>query len=152
MSDFGAFVVVVVIFGLFWLVVQQASKRSESSRQVLHEALYHLPSFLRERTGVGPWFEMDNFYREMHFDVKCTSCEKDTIFVSNANPSHETECIDVHYAKGKLRILRAQQVLFNGDPLNLMSYPREAYPLKEDQPPPKESDAYAFWAEHFQKD
>jgi hypothetical protein len=117
----------------------------------MYEALYHLPSFLRERTGIGPWFEMNDFYREMHFDVKCTNCEKDTIFVSNANQACETECVDVHYAKAKLRIMRGDQILFNGDPLNLMSYPREAYPLREDQPPPKESDAYPFWAEHFHK-
>src|ERR1700737_1045424 len=151
MSDFGAYIIIAIVFGLFWLVAQEATKSGARAREIVHETLYHLPSFLNEKTGLGPWCEMSDFYREMHLDVKCTRCEKNTIFVSNANPMHETECIDVHYAKGKLRIMCAQQVLFDGDPLNLMSYPRIAYKLKMDQPPPTESDAYSAWAEYFNK-
>ncbi|SRR6266436_2576265 len=151
MSGFGEIVFMAILFGLVWLLVQEDSKRSARAQEIVHKSLYHLPSFLRDRTGTGPWFEMNGFYREMHLDVKCTSCERDTIFVSNANPTHETEYIDVHYKRGKLRIMRGEQILFDGDPLDLMSYPREAYPLREDEPPPTESDAYPAWTEYFKK-
>jgi hypothetical protein len=111
MNKFGAYVIIAIIGGLLYWAIKEAGKRSEQAREVVGEAMYHLPAYLRERTQMGPWFEMDHFFREMHLDVKCTNCEKDTIFVSNANPTHETECVDVHYQKGKLKIVRSQQVL-----------------------------------------
>ena len=32
-----------------------------------------------------------------------------------------TECVDVHYQKGNLKIVRGRQVLDDGDSLNMMS-------------------------------
>ena len=143
-------VVLIIIFGLLWLAAQESIKRSEGNQRIANEAIHHLPSFLRECTGMGPWLQMDEFYRNHYVDVKCTSCSKDAIFVSNANPKRETEFIDVHFAKGKLRIMHGKRVLFDGDPLNLVSYPQETFPLKVDSPPPKESGSYySIWTDHF---
>jgi hypothetical protein len=152
MGDFGAFVVIAIIAVVLWSLVQESGKRASRERSVAYESQKHISSFLRERTNSGPWYEMNDFYRENYVDVKCTSCERDSIFVSNDNELHESEFIDVHYAKGKLRIMHGEKVLFSGDPLNLMSYPQEAYALRKDSPPPKEADIYATWANHFKVD
>jgi hypothetical protein len=145
-------VVLVIIIGLLWIAAQQSEKRGEERHRIAFEATKHLPSFLRESTGVGPWLEMDNFYLIRNVHVRCTSCTKDTIFVSNANTAHETEYIDVHFKEGKLRIMYGNRSLFDGDPLMIMSYPQETFPLKEDSPPPKESGSYySIWVDHFKK-
>jgi len=144
--------VVVIILGLLWFGGQESAKRSEEKSRVAREALHHLASFLRECTGFGPWLEMDEFYRVNCVDVKCTKCTRDTIFVSNANASRETEFIDVHFVQGKLRIMYGMRVLFDGDPLILMSYPEESFPLKKENPPPKESGTYySAWVELFKE-
>jgi Sel1 repeat len=146
----GEFVVTAIILGLLWFAAQQSIKRSEKDRQIAYQAIRRLPSFLREQTGIGPWLEMDDFYRNQCVDVKCTSCIIDTIFVSNTNPSRETEFVDVHFTKRKLRIQYGTRLLFNGDPLSLLSYPEEQFPLKEDSPPPAESGSYySIWKGHF---
>jgi len=142
--------VIGIIVVLLWIATKQIEKHGEERHRTASEATKHLPSFLRECTGVGPWLEMDDFYRNHNVDLKCTSCSRDTIFVSNANPVHETEFIDVHFKAGKLRIMYGNRVLFDGDPLNVMAYPLETFPLRADSPPPKESGSYySIWVEHF---
>jgi hypothetical protein len=137
-----AIILVVVIVGVFLLVVQAAEKRKSQSKQVALTAVRHVPAFLRTRTEMAPWFEMDDLYRRMRVDLKCTRCELDRIFVCNATT--ETEFVDLHYAKGKIRILRGDQVLFDGDALSLMSYPEETYFVKLNEPgPPPPEGTYA---------
>ena len=137
--------VLAVLVGLIWAAVMQSQKRSISNRSVAFEAIHHISMFLREATNTGPCYEMDDFYRLHCVDVKCTNCEIDTIFVCNVNASRESEYIDVHFEGQALRIMYGKRVLFNGNPLNLTAYPREAYALHKDNPPPKESGAYAPW-------
>jgi len=149
MGELGAFIVIAIIVGVLWSAVNESGKRASKEREVANEAIRHISLFLRERTNMGPWFEIDEFYRLNYVDVKCTTCEIDTIFICNANASRESEFIDVHFSEGKLRIMRGNQVLFNDNPLNLMSYEREAYELIKDNPPPMESGAYAAWSKTF---
>ncbi|MBZ5525950.1 MAG: hypothetical protein LAP21_27315 [Acidobacteriia bacterium] len=142
-------IVVLIAFLGLW-ALQAAEKQTSQAKQVAFAATRHVPAFLRERTGLGPWFEMDDFFRQTFVDIKCTRCELDTIFVCNA--TGETEFIDLHYAKEKLTILHKDQVLFNGRPLDLMSYPEESYFIRPDRPgppPPKESRAYRLYAEYM---
>lgn len=152
MGAFAGLVVLAIIVGLLWNATQESAMRASRERSVAYESLKHVSSFLRDDTRQGPWFEMDDYYREHYVDIKCTGCERDTIFVCNDNETRESEFIDVHYQKGKLRIMRGNRVLFNRDPLEIMSYPEEAYALKKESPPPKEADIYATWATHFSVD
>jgi hypothetical protein len=146
MGELGSFIVIAIIVGLLWNATNESGKRASKEREVAEEAIKHISLFLRECTGVGPWFEIDEFYRLHYVDIKCTKCEIDTIFVCNANAARESEFIDVHISKGKLRSMRGQQILFSGDPLNMMPYEREAYELRKNCPPPQESGAYAAWS------
>ncbi len=145
-----ALVVIAIIVGILWFGVKQNSELMEKEHEVAHEAISnHVASFIRERTGSGPWFEMDEYYRQTVVDLKCEQCDRDTIFVCNNNPARETEFVDVHYSKSKLMIKYGNRVLFYGNPINLMSYPQEQYRLTKDNPPPKETGAYAAWEEYF---
>jgi len=151
MGELGGFVVIALLIVLLWYAVQESGKRASREREVANEAIRHISLYLRERTGMGPWFEIDEFYRLHYVDIKCTRCEIDTIFVCNANASRESEFIDVHFSESKLRIMRGHQLLFNDNPLNMMSYEREAYELTKDNPPPQESGAYAAWSNTCRK-
>lgn len=139
-------VVLLVLALLFW-VAKESGKAKEQTRQAFYKSRFHVPAFLRAQTGIGPWFQMLDFYRQMYVDVKCTRCEKDEIYVCNA--SGETEYIDLHFLDGIVKIQRGYTVIFRGNPLDLMSYPQEAYVLKEEQPPPKESDAYELYERYI---
>jgi len=149
MGELGGLIVIAVIGAFLWSAIRESGKNASNQLDVAHEAIRHVSSFLRERTGIGPWFEMDDFYRQQYVDIKCTRCQIDTIFVSNANPSRETEFIDVHFANGKLTIMYGEKTLYNGFPLNMVSYVQEAYAMSEEYPPPKETGAYAAWAQYF---
>jgi hypothetical protein len=139
-GELAGFVVIAILIGLLWNATQESGKRASRERSVAYESLKYVSSFLSDYTRQGPWFEINDYYRQNYVDIKCTSCERDTIFVCNDNESQESEFIDVHYQKGKLRIMRGSRVLFNRDPLEIMSYPEEAYALNKDNPPPKEAD------------
>jgi hypothetical protein len=145
-----ALLVIAIIVGVMVYFSQKAAKGSERESQIANEAInHHLAAYLRERTGRGPWLEMNDFYRKNIVDLKCTSCPKDTIFVCNQNPTKESEFADVHFKGGRLRVLSGNRVLFEGDPINLMSYPDEEFIVRHDNPPPKETDAYGLWEQHF---
>jgi hypothetical protein len=92
---------------------------------------------------------MDDYYRERMLDVKCTKCAKDGVFICNKNASRETELIDIHCLKGQMTVIHGGKILFNGDPLKLMQYPREVYLCKKDEPPPERSSFYSLWVNHF---
>ena len=145
----GTLVVIAIIVVLGIWLSNKAANRAMEERSIASQAIRCLPSYLRERTGTGPWREMNDYHRLNYIDVKCTRCIIDTIFVCNANPSHETECIDVHFAQGKLRVMYGTKTLFDAAPWHLLSYPQESFPLKRDQPPPIESDFYGPWAKYF---
>jgi hypothetical protein len=148
MGEVGAMLVIVLVLALIVWIANESGKGKEQTRQVFYRARFHVPSFLRSATGAGPWFQMIEFYRQMHVDIKCTKCEVDEIYVCNA--SGETEFIDLHFSGGVVKIQRGSVTLFSGNPLDLMSYPQEAYVLKENQPPPKESDVYGAYEEYMQ--
>lgn len=139
-------IVLAIIAALAILLTRESGKRRERESQVAHEVLHHLPSYLREQTGKGPWLEMDHFYRENYVEAKCTRCTRDTTFVCNDNPQSGTECIDVHFKGGRCRILYGDRLFFDGAPLSLISYPTENFAVSADHPPPKESDVYRAWA------
>lgn len=142
--------VVAIVVILLLLLSQSAEKRSTQSKQVAFAATKHVPGFLRAVTGIGPWFELNDLYRTMRVDIKCTRCEMDKIFACNA--SGETEFVDLHYTKGKIKILCGDQILFDGEPLNLMGYPEEVYFVKMDQPgpaPPEGTYACQLYAEYM---
>jgi len=146
-SEFAAYCVLAVIFALIWWGGHEASRHSEQCREIAHRAMFGVPRFLRETTGVGPWFRMDDFHREMFFDIKCKDCEIDVTYVCNA--SGETEFADLHHKKGKTTIHRGEKVLFEGNALDLMGYPQEGYTLLSGQPPLKESDAYGLYQQYM---
>jgi hypothetical protein len=54
MSKFGAYVIIAIIGGLLYWAIKKAGKRSEQAREVVGEAMHHLPACLRERTQMGP--------------------------------------------------------------------------------------------------
>jgi len=118
-------VLLALVIGLLYNASQESAKRARLERSLAYESLKHVPAFLRERTRQGPWFWMDDDYRENHVDIKCISCEKDAIFTRKDEASGDSEFIDVHCNNGKIRIMRGNQVLFNGNPLQIMSYPQE---------------------------
>ncbi len=147
MAEIIAIVIVVILLFLF---AQSVEKHSSQSKQVAFTATKHIPGFLRVSRGIGPWFELDDLYRTIRVDLKCTRCDMDRIFACNT--SGETEFVDMHYAKGKITILHGDHVLFDGEPLNLMSYPEEAYFVKMGQPgpsPPEGTYAYKLYADYM---
>lgn len=120
-------VLMAIVLSLLYNASQESAKRARLERSLAYESLKHVPAFLRERTHQGPWLWMDDDYRENYVDIKCTSCERDAIFTCKDRASGDSEFIDVHCNEGKLKIMRGNQVLFNGSPLQIMSYPQEMY-------------------------
>ena len=144
-------ILVIVVLLLIGISSTKGVKRLAKNRMVSEAIRHHLASYLRDRTGKGPWFQMDEFYRRHSFEKKCIGCSQDTVYVCNDNTSRETEFIYVHFKKGKLTVFLGEQALFDGDPLLLMSYGDEAVPLRKEKPPPRESDVYARWVELFKE-
>ncbi len=113
-------VLIAVPFILYYLNVSQ-KKNAEQPKQVALESINRVPSLLRERTGMGPWYELEWAYQTLVVDIKCTSCEIDRIWACKFEG--ETYFADFHYAKGQTRITLGDRCLFNGDALGLLRYP-----------------------------
>ena len=94
MGELAGFVVIAILIGLLWNATQESGKRASRERSVAYESLKYVSSFLSDYTRQGPWFEINDYYRQNYVDIKCTSCERDTIFVCNDNESQESEFID----------------------------------------------------------
>jgi hypothetical protein len=147
MGDFGVFCVLALIVGLVWWVARTNDQRAGQSREVVSKATFRVPGFLRSATGTGPWFELDSFYRDTFLDIKCTSCEVDRTYVSDANG--KTEYADLHYRNGKTTIVRGDRILFDGNALDLLDYPQEGFPIRPGHPPPEGSDAFALYQDYM---
>ena len=128
----------------------QGSRLHDLQIAVASHAVKRVPTFLRERAGIGPWLPVDSVYSSFYLNP-CTDCERDYIFTSNDNGRGETQYAFVHYRDGTLVIdIDGGKRLFNGDPLNLMDYPIEfEIRLGPDGPPPEASGLEDFWRQLY---
>jgi hypothetical protein len=143
------FIVLVVVIVLIAVAINAKSPKIDQQRQIAYEAIKRVPALLEQRTGQGPWYELNDFYREHFVDIKCTSCEIDCTWACNEHG--ETEFADLHYKAGKTQVTYGNDCLFDGDALQLLSYgyAGNTYRIGKDRIPPEGTWAHNAHCEYM---
>jgi hypothetical protein len=136
------FAIIVIAFVLIAAAVSANGKKTDEQKKVALDVIKRVPALLAERTATGPWYELDEFYRENFVDIKCSSCEIDLTWA--CNETGETEFADLHYKGGRTVVTFGKKRLFEGDAVQLLaySYAAQTYNLANDRVPPEGTWAY----------